>query len=188
MNDVAKNGFTNSLIDEILHLIEYDSKKPKDDFAVNFFNQSTGFITHTEHPFSMLKVNEYSSRLRRELKQNIPVFQSLVKKHLLDNTHRLKLILRPKEDLILTSNKEENVILSKIDEDLTEDKIKKIIDDTDKLVKHQGQLQDMNILPILELNDISRTVERVDHQNYKLAHGIYNITYRYTINVLRPAN
>jgi Zn-dependent M16 (insulinase) family peptidase len=71
----------------VLHLIEFDSKKPRNDFAVNMFNQASGFLTHSENPFSLLYVNEYSKRIRNELTKE-KVFEDLVKKYILNNNHQ----------------------------------------------------------------------------------------------------
>jgi presequence protease len=170
--DVANKGFESKLIEEVLHLIEYDSIKPKDDFGVNFLNQSSGFFTHSNYPFPMLQVNEFSAKLKRELKSDPNVFQNLVKKYLIENNHRLKLILRPKDDLLAKLNKEESESLTKIDQSLTNEEAEKIIQDTNNLIKHQSQIQDMNILPCLNLEDIPTLVETITHTKHKLVKDI----------------
>lgn len=172
LNEIAQNGFKENLIEEVLHLIEYDSKKPKDDFGINFLNQSSGFLTHSDYPFPMLQVNEYSSRLKRELKENTQLFQSMIKKYFLSNTHRLKLILRPKEDMLSIQNLEEAERLSQIEKTLNEKESEKIIENTEKLVKHQSQIQDMNILPCLDLEDISYSIENVNHEKHRILKDI----------------
>jgi Zn-dependent M16 (insulinase) family peptidase len=171
LHEVAKNGFNSKLVEEVLHLIEYDSKKPRNDFAINFFNTSCGFITHSDYPFNILHVNEYAMRLKQELNQ-APVFQTMVQNYLLQNNHRLKLILRPKDTLASELNKEEYDTLINTERNLTDELGEKIIQDTEKLIEHQGKIQDMNILPCLTVEDISREIEKVEHKKYKLAHDI----------------
>jgi Zn-dependent M16 (insulinase) family peptidase len=87
LKEVAEKGINKNLIDEVLHLIEFDSKKPRNDFAINMFNQASGFLTHSDSPFSLLYVNEYSKRIRNELTKD-KVFEKLVKQFLLDNNHQ----------------------------------------------------------------------------------------------------
>jgi len=151
-------------------MVEYDSKKPRDDFAINLINQSFGFITHSDYPFTLLHVNEFCEKLRNELKSQ-PVFQTLVKKYLLENQHRLKLILKPKHDLLSELNKFETDLLLKKEKELTKKEIEKINEDTQNLIEHQNKLQDFNILPTLTLEDIPRFVEKVQVENHKLAYG-----------------
>jgi presequence protease len=167
---VAEKGFESKFIDEILHMVEYDSKRPRDDFAINLINQSFGFITHSDYPFVLLHVNEFCEKLRNELKTE-SVFQTLVKKYLLENNHRLKLILKPKHNLIQELNKEESEKLIKREKELTLQEIEKINNDTQNLIDYQNKLQDINVLPTLTLEDIPRFVEKITTEKEKLAFG-----------------
>lgn len=152
-------------------MVEYDSKRPRDDFAINLLNQSFGFITHSDYPFTLLHVNEFCDKLRNELATGKPVFQILIKKYLLENQHRLKLILKPKHDLLSDINKFESDMLQKKEKELSQEDIQKINKDTQDLVEHQNKLQDFNILPTLTLEDIPRFVEMVPVDMHKLAFG-----------------
>ncbi len=172
LNEVAEKGFEKKFIDEILHMVEYDSKRPRDDFAINLINQSFGFITHSDYPFTLLHVNEFCEKLKNELKTK-PVFEILVKKYLLENQHRLKLILKPKHDLLSEINKFETDLLFKKEKELTVKDIKKINEETQNLIEHQNKLQDFNILPTLTIEDIPRYVEKVQAEKHKLIYGKY---------------
>ena len=172
LSEIAEKGFEHKLIEEVLHLIEYDSKKPKDDFAINLLNQSSGFITHSDYPFPMLHMNEFSYKLKKEMKENSNLFQSMVKKYFLSNSHRLKLVLRPNADLISNLNTEEFETLSRIDNRFSDQEVKKIIDETEKLVEHQSQIQDMEVLPCLGLDDIPTSVESISIEKLKLTEDI----------------
>jgi len=177
LQEASEKGFERKFIDEILHMVEYDSKKPRDDFAINLLNQSFGFITHSDYPFTLLHVNEFCDRLRGELASGKPVFQSLIRKYLLENQHRLKLILKPKHDLLSEINKFESEMLQKKEKELTNEDIDKINKDSQNLVEHQNKLQDFNILPTLTLEDIPRLVEIVPVEKHKLAFGNFEVFY-----------
>lgn len=92
LKEVAEKGISKDLIDEVLHLIEFDSKKPRNDFAVNLFNQASGLLTHSDNPFSLLYVNDFSKKIRNELTKE-KVFEKLVKQYLLTNNHQYIIIL-----------------------------------------------------------------------------------------------
>jgi Zn-dependent M16 (insulinase) family peptidase len=96
----------------------------------------------------------------------------MIQNYLLDNTHRLKLILRPKETLSGELNKEEYDTLIDREKNLTNELSEKIVKDTEGLVEHQSKVQDMNILPCLTTDDIARQVEHVGFSKHKLAHDI----------------
>jgi Zn-dependent M16 (insulinase) family peptidase len=172
LEEAAKNGFKQSLVDEVLHLVEYDSKKPKDDFGVNFLSSSSGFLTHSDYPFSLLHVNDYAYKLRKDFKSDPELFQNLIKKYLISNPHRLKLILRPKKDFMLLLNKEETENLNMINNKLSQNEVEKIFEDTNKLSLHQSQVQNMDILPCLSLDDIPSVVETLPYKETKLMNDI----------------
>ena len=52
------------------------------------------FCLHGGDPLSFFKIDEYSKRIRAEFSQG-GLFQGLIKKYLLDNDHKLRLLLVP---------------------------------------------------------------------------------------------
>jgi Zn-dependent M16 (insulinase) family peptidase len=175
-------------------MVEFQTKKPKNDFAVNLINQSSSFITHSNDPFVMLRINEFSEKLKKEMKSNknkthvinkynditnsksnsafkTKIFSELIDNYLLNNLHRLKLILRPKKDLFSQLNLEELDFLQKKEKNLKPEEINKIKEDTQKLLEHQNKLQDYNCLPSISIDDIPRFSEKIISHKEKLLFG-----------------
>ena len=177
LQETSEKGFEKRFIAEVLHLIEYDSKKPRDDFGVNFLGQSAFFLTHSNYPFSLLHINEYSNKLKNQLKNGEKVFEGLINKYFLKNNHVLKLILQPDENLANKKNQEEFSILTNKKNKLVKESIDEMKKDYILLQEHQNQVQDLNILPLIKIEDISKTVEIIKTTEHKLAHGNfqYNI-------------
>jgi Zn-dependent M16 (insulinase) family peptidase len=88
LKEVSEKGISNDLVEEVLHMIEFDSKKPRNDFAINLFNQASGLLTHADNPFSLLHVNDFSKKIRNELLSKEKVFEKLVKEFMLTNNHQ----------------------------------------------------------------------------------------------------
>jgi presequence protease len=52
------------------------------------------YALHGGDPLSIFKINEYSNRIREDFKKG-DLFQGLVQKYLLNNTHKLSLLAVP---------------------------------------------------------------------------------------------
>jgi Zn-dependent M16 (insulinase) family peptidase len=52
------------------------------------------FVLHGGDPLSLFKINEYSARIREDFKKG-GLFEGLIKKHLINNTHKLSLTAIP---------------------------------------------------------------------------------------------
>ena len=56
------------------------------------------FCLHGGDPLSFFKIDEYSRRVRAEFDEG-GLFEGLIKKYILDNTHYLRLVSLPDESL-----------------------------------------------------------------------------------------
>ena len=52
------------------------------------------YALHGGDPLSIFKINDFSNRIREDFKKG-EIFQNLVKKYLLNNTHKLNLVAVP---------------------------------------------------------------------------------------------
>lgn len=119
----------------------------------------------------MLRINEFSEKLRSEIKSNKKTFSDLIRKNLLENFHRLKLILKPKADMFSQINKEELDFLQKQEKNLKPEDINKIKEDSRNLLDHQNKIQDYNCLPSISVEDIARFSEKILSYKEKLLFG-----------------
>jgi Zn-dependent M16 (insulinase) family peptidase len=93
-------------------------------------------IIHDGDPLSVLRVTEFATRIRADFQKG-QFFESLVKTFLVDNTHRLKLIMIPdpefnqKEDLKYAQS------MTKLQSILSEEEKQTIVQESVLLRKHQ---------------------------------------------------
>ena len=111
----------------------------------------------------MFRINEYSQRIRDDYKKG-GLFEGLIRKYLMDNTHRVKLVAIPDQEVGPKEEKEEQEKLDRTRKRMDEQQKQKVIHDALLLRKHQEQLQDYNVLPTLQLEDISRQIEYIDSE------------------------
>ena len=79
--------------------------------------------------------------------------------------------MEPDFERVSKKNQEEFSSLANRRNHLNKVEMDKIKEDYNQLLQHQNKLQDLNILPTINLEDISDNVERVDTQILNLAHG-----------------
>jgi len=114
-------------------------------------------------PFLVFKTTEYADKLKEDFNKNI--FQDLVQEYLLtDHGNRVKFIMKPDMDFVKKQVEEEVKTLSKIQLSLTPDQIKNINADCEKLKQRQREHENIDVLPKIELKDIS---EVRDYPKYK---------------------
>ena len=68
------------------------------------------YALHNGDPLALFKINEYSQKIREDFKKG-ELFQNLIKKHLINNTHKLKLLFIPDETV---GPKEEKALNDKL--------------------------------------------------------------------------
>ena len=121
------------------------------------------YVLHGGDPLSIFKINEYSQRIRDDFKKG-GLFEGLVKKYLIDNTHKLTLLAIPDQTIGAKEEQAEKKRLEMLKKSLTEGEKQALIQEALDLKKHQETVQDHAVLPSLGLSDIQRNIEFVDHE------------------------
>jgi Zn-dependent M16 (insulinase) family peptidase len=83
--------------------MEFAAKKTKDHTGLGYLSHMVPFFLHNGDPLSFFKIDEYSKRVREEFKKG-GLFEGLIKKYLIDNNHKLRIISTP--DVNLASREE----------------------------------------------------------------------------------
>lgn len=154
LETVAEEGFDDAMVEGALHMIETSSRIAKSNFGLLIFQNLLGGINHNNDDVikSKLEVTRTINMLREKSKEGY--FKKLVKKYLLSNEKRIHLELVPDAKYMEKSNKHEAEKLSKIDEKLSEQEKKNIIEQARDLKLNQESVQDVDILPTLTVQDI----------------------------------
>lgn len=161
LHETAKTGFSDNLVKEVLHLIEYDNLKPKEDFGINFYEQSVAFFTHSQEPFSVFDLPNFCNRLSKEIfVEKKKVFEELIEKYLINNNHRVHITLKPNKNLAIENNKIESNSLKLLEANLTNDDLKKIIKDNHELIEYQNSESKDEPESIKELESKDSTTQK----------------------------
>lgn len=95
---MAKDGIEERFFETVLHQVEFSAKRTKDHFGLACLSHMVPYALHGGDPLSIFKINEYSQKIRDDYKKG-GLFEGLVKKYLIENTHKLNLLAVPDSDV-----------------------------------------------------------------------------------------
>ena len=153
---VAEQGLPQERIDAALHQYEFANREVTGDqypYGLGLMMRLFGPWLHADDPISTLMIGDNLKRLRSAT-TDPQFFPQMIRRHLLDNPHRVTLLLRPDPEHAL---REEQAFAERLDgirEHLDETAIAGIKQKAADLQKSQEAQDDLSCLPILELSDI----------------------------------
>ncbi len=162
LEECARSGFTRERIEAAIHRLEFSHREVVGNhypYSLGLLMRLIGPWMHCDDPISPLQLDENLARLRRELESG-PFFETLIRRTLLDNPHRLTFTLAPdttqqqREDEALRQG------LDALQEKLTQQEQEKIVAQSAMLQAAQDEKEDLSSLPTLQLSDIPPT-ERI---------------------------
>jgi Zn-dependent M16 (insulinase) family peptidase len=157
LEKIAREGFPQERIDAALHQYEFANKEVTGDqypYGLGLLMRIFGPWLHADDSLSALKIENNLKQLR-EATRNPDFFPELIRRNLLDNPHRVTLLLTPDKE---HSQREEQAFaahLSATRKTLSDDDITQIKSQNAQLQENQETPDDTSCLPILELSDIN---------------------------------
>jgi len=158
LNQVCRDGFEESEVHAAIHEMEFSSREITGDGGVPF-GLSLAFrglkIYMENGDFSQgLKIDQYLEKLRKEALEP-DFFKGLIQKYLLDNTHRIRMVLAPNPGGMEQQEIDRRNILDSVSEKMSNDDVQEMINQARDLLSHQKDEGDLSCLPVIRLEDIS---------------------------------
>lgn len=156
LKKVADDGFPQERVDAALHQYEFASREVTGDqypYGLGLMMRLFGPWLHADDPLSTLMVGENLQNLKNAA-QDQQFFPDMIRRHLIENPHRVTLLLQPDRN---HSKDEERVFaerLQQIRQSLNNDAIMEIRRKNEELQHLQETPDDTSCLPILEISDI----------------------------------
>lgn len=124
-------------------------------FGLTLFMRAALIKQHGSEPENALLIHSLFDELRAHL-QDPNYLQNLMRKYLIDNTHFVRLCLKPDPHLGKEEIEEEQKRLSEIRASLTESEEKKIVEQSAKLAAYQEEVENqcLDCLPKVTLKDV----------------------------------
>jgi presequence protease len=175
LKNAASNGFEKDAIDASLNSIEFRLREnntgsfPKG--LSMLFRSVTNWILEAD-PFESLKFEDALRKLRARLDKGEPVFQNVLQKYILDNTHRALVTLKPDPDFAKTEIEVEQKRIADAVMGMSEEDLQKIVENTRRLKALQSAPDDPKELakiPRLGRSDLDKKIKTVayDRQDEK---------------------
>ena len=158
---VAESGVAQERIEAILRQIELQQREVSGDgmpYGLNLMLRALGAATHYGDAVATLDLDP-AIALLRERATAPDYIPALITRLLIDNAHRVRLVVRPDAELNQKREAAERSRLATLKDTLTPERSAEVIDLASKLRARQGQQDDPNILPRVELADIPADIK-----------------------------
>ncbi|HEV8051455.1 MAG TPA: insulinase family protein, partial [Parachlamydiaceae bacterium] len=159
LNDIVKQGVSLTAIDNAMHQLEFFRSEITGDqapFGLSLFMRSALLMQHGGDAENGLKIHSLFDNIRKRNIEDPSYFGNLIKKHLIDNTHFVRVVMIPDKTLAAKESEDERAALAAIQEKLTPKQSQQIIEKAAELVAFQKKQEevDLDILPTLTLDDV----------------------------------
>jgi len=185
LNDVASNGVPHEKLEAVLHQLELHQREVGGDsypFGLQLILDGLTAAIHRSDPASLLNLDPVIESLREDIRD--PQFiKNLVTELLLNNQHRVRLTLRPDENLSQRKELAEKAHLAAINAALTEDDKQTVVLKAQALAERQQQEDDPEVLPKVSLDDVPADM-KIPHATKQAIAGVDSSIYKLGTNGL----
>ncbi|MBN1879081.1 insulinase family protein [bacterium] len=170
LHSVVENGFEEDEVHAAIHELEFSALEIKGDHGVPFglslaFRGLQAYLAGGDFA-QALKINEILEELRTEA-LTPGFFKGLIRKYLIDNPHRITMVLVPEQGGMEALETRRRETLQKVSNSLTETEKNRIIEQTRRLKAHQSEDGDTSCLPHIELEDIATVPDKIPQNAVK---------------------
>lgn len=160
LKDVAENGIPHQQLAASLHQLELSQREVGGDsypYGLNLALTCLSSATHRGDPVSLLDLDSVLKDMQQQILD--PDFiKSLARELLIDNQHRIRLVLKPDADLARDKEQAEKDRLASIKNTLTQEQKQEIIDAASALKERQEMHEDLGVLPKVGLADVPASI------------------------------
>ena len=160
LEEVAENGLPYEQVAASLHQLELSQREISGGsypYGLSLILTSLTSATHRGDPVSLLDLDPVLEKLKQEI-IDPDYIKSLTRELLLNNQHRIRLVLKPDADLANKKDQAEKDRLLDINASLSSEQKQAIVDSAAALKQRQEMTEDLDILPKVDLNDIPEDI------------------------------
>jgi Zn-dependent M16 (insulinase) family peptidase len=156
LRQVADEGVPLDRLEAVLHQLELHQREISGDsypYGLQLILQSLSGATHYSDPIAMLNLEPVIDDLRKKI-QDPDYIRGLARELLLDNSHRVTLVMAPDTELSSRRVDEEKARLAQMKSGMDQSEFDAVIKLAEDLEQRQQQIDDASILPKVELSDV----------------------------------
>ncbi len=155
LEQVAEEGVPQAMLEAQLHQLELQQREINGDgypYGLSLIMTTLGAAVNHGDPIALLNLDPVLEKLREEIKQ--PDYVQTMVRELLDNPHRVRLTLRPDNQIAARRDALEKAQLAAIKASMSDADKQKVITRTAELEQRQNQIDDESVLPKVTLQDV----------------------------------
>ena len=157
---IVRDGVETPLIDSVLHQLELEQREIPTGtypYGLRLTEAATACALHGGDPIAALDIDPLLTELGRRVKSP-GYIQDLARRLLLDNPHRVRLIMAPDPKLSLRQLQQERDSLVTLRAGMDDAAATRLLDSTAALARHQHSADDPELLPKVGLEDVATEI------------------------------
>ncbi len=166
LQKVADKGVPQEQVEAVLHQLELHQREVGGDgypYGLQLILSAMGSATHRGDPIGVLNLDPVLEQLHEDIKD--PEFiKNLAKQWLINNPHRVTLVMTPDTELAAERNKKEAEKLDEIKSAMSDEDKQNVIDLAAALNQRQLQKDDESILPKVGLQDVPPDIRIIESE------------------------
>jgi Zn-dependent M16 (insulinase) family peptidase len=165
---VSEDGVDPARLEAVLHQLELHQREISGDsypYGLQLILTALGCATHYSDPIAVLNLDPVLENLRERIRDTDYIKQ-LARKLLLENPHRITLVMAPDTELSARRQAAESAALATIKAGMDAAEKQQVIELASALAARQEQSDDESILPKVELSDVPAAVPELQAKVY----------------------
>lgn len=161
ITEVAEQGVAQDVIDSAFHQLELSQREITGDgfpYGLHLLLEALTPALHGGDPVAALDIDPLLERLRQDM-QNPNFIKHLARDLLLDNPHRVRLVMAPDTTLNDRCAELERQRLQSLAKHMMADDKQRVVVHTQALAERQGMQDDSELLPLVTLQDVPADVK-----------------------------
>jgi len=170
IEQVAREGVSQERVEAVLHQLELQQREITGDgypYGLQLILQALGCATHYSDPIAVLDLEPVIADLRQKIRDPHYI-RKLARELLLDNPHRVTLVMAPNTQLSTRRLAHETARLADIKASMDEAQRTATIKLAADLVARQARVDDDSILPKVELSDVPAAMPEPSSQQLQI--------------------
>nr|MDJ0878456.1 insulinase family protein [Halieaceae bacterium] len=167
LESVAEQGVPLAKLESVLHQLELHQREISGDsypFGLQLILTALGNATHYADPIAALNLDRALEGLRGKI-QDPDFIKGLARRLLLDNPHRVTLVMAPDTGLSDQRREQEAARLAQLKSSLDEQQKQAIVEQAEALATRQAQEDDETILPKVTLDDVPPVIPKLEYSS-----------------------
>lgn len=159
LKEILHRGIPLDKVENAMHQLEFYRSEITGDqapFGLSLFMRSALLRQHGANAEDGLTIHSLFEKIRQHILQDPEYLLKILRKHFIDNTHFIKIVMTPDPELASKEHAEEKAILDKVRASLSEQQVAGLIAKARELAAFQKSQEDedLDVLPKVTLEDV----------------------------------